>query len=85
MADKKVGTVDHYFDKIQVAVVKLTGGDIKLGDELRLTGKDNELFTQKVKSMQIEHAAIDIAKKGDEFGLKVEKEVKAKTDVLKVK
>ena len=35
--------------------------------------------------MQIEHAKIDIAKKGDEFGLKVEKGVKSKTDVLKVK
>jgi len=35
--------------------------------------------------MQIEHAAIDIAKKGDEFGLKVEKEVKSSSEVVKVK
>ena len=34
--------------------------------------------------MQIEHANIDIAKKGDEFGLKVDKEVKPKTAVTKV-
>lgn len=34
--------------------------------------------------MQIEHADIDIAKSGDEFGMKVEKEVKKHSDVIKV-
>lgn len=34
--------------------------------------------------MQIEHADIEITKKGDEFGLKVEKAVKPNTDVIKV-
>lgn len=32
--------------------------------------------------MQIEHADIEIAKKGDEFGLKVDKPVKEKSDVI---
>lgn len=79
----KIGTVTHYYDKIGVAVVKLTGGDLKVGDLLKLTKKDGEEFTQEVKSMQIEHADIDIAKKGDEFGLKVDAAVKAGTDVEK--
>ena len=34
--------------------------------------------------MQIEHADIDIAKKDDEFGIKVDKEVKKNSDVVKV-
>jgi len=34
--------------------------------------------------MQIEHADIDIAKKGDEFGMKTDKEVKKHSDVVKV-
>lgn len=85
MADQKVGEVSHYYDKIAVAVVKMKSGDLKVGDEIKLIGKDGSEFNQKVESMQIEHANIDIAKKGDEFGLKVDQEVKPKTEVVKVK
>lgn len=84
MADKKIGTVTHYYDKISVAVIKLASGSIKVGDEVKFQGKEGDEFTQKITSMQIEHAEIDIAKKGDEFGLKVDKEVKAGTQILKV-
>lgn len=80
-----MGEVTHYYDKIAVAVVKMLSGDIKVGDEIKFKGKDEVEFTQKVDSMQIEHANIDIAKKGDEFGLKVDKVVKPKTEVFKVK
>ena len=85
MADQKIGSVSHYYDKIAVAVVKLKEGDLKKGDTVKLLDKDDQEFTQKVNSMQIEKANIEIAKSGDEFGLKVEKEVKPKTSVIKVK
>lgn len=84
MADKAIGTVSHYYDKINVAVINLEKGDLKKGDTVKLTGKDGNEFTQEVSSMQIEKADIDIAKTGDEFGLKTEKEVKPKTEVIKV-
>jgi len=84
VADKKVGTVTHYYDKIGVAVVKLAKADLKVGDKIKLVTLDGTDFTQEVDSMQIEHAAIEIAKAGDEFGLKVEKPVKPKTEVFKV-
>lgn len=80
----KIGKVTHYYDKIGVAVVKLTKGDLKTGDSIKLTNKGGEEFTQKVDSMQIEHAAIDIAKSGDEFGLKVDKAPKDNSPVEKV-
>ena len=85
MADQKVGTVTHFYDKISVAVVKLTAGSIKVGDEIKFKNQNGSEFAQKVESMQIEHAKIEIAKKGDEFGLKVQKEVKSGTEVHKVK
>lgn len=84
MANKKVGSVSHYYDKIQVAVVKLTKGDLKIGDSVEFVAKDGSTFTQTVSSMQIEHANIDIAKSGDEFGLKVEKPVKTNSPINKV-
>jgi len=55
-----------------------------VGDKIKLIDKDGGEFTQTVKSMQIEHADIEIAKKGDEFGLKVEKEPKVPSPVTKI-
>lgn len=84
MADKKVGTVTHFYDKIGVAVIKLDKGDLKVGDKIKLIGKDGSEFTQEVTSMQIEHANIDIAKSGDEFGLKTDSVVKTNSEVVKL-
>ncbi len=84
MIKTKIGIVVHYFDKLQVAVVKLSNSDLKIGDKVILLDKDGKEFTQNVDSMQIEHAQIDIAKAGDEFGLKTDKKVKDKTGVIKI-
>ena len=67
-----------------MAVVKLVSGDLKVGDKVKLTDSQGEEFEQEITSMQIEHAKIEIAKKGDEFGLKVDKSVKDKSTVVKV-
>ncbi|OGD85924.1 hypothetical protein A2164_02640 [Candidatus Curtissbacteria bacterium RBG_13_35_7] len=80
---QNVGTVTHYYDKIGVAVAKLKKGDIKKGDDINLIDKDGNEFIQHVSSMQIEHADIDIAKSGDEFGIKVDKPVKEGTNITK--
>lgn len=84
MQGNKIGQVIHYFDKINVAIVRLTKGDLKIGDSVKLTDKEGSGFVQKVDSMQIEHASIDIAKAGDEFGLKVQKEIRPKSEVFKL-
>ncbi len=76
MADKKpIGKVTHFFDKINVAVIALTSG-LKVGDRIKI-GRNDQFAEQEVASMQVEHKPIKAAKKGDEVGMKVEKEVKA--------
>lgn len=80
MADKKVGKVTHYYDKIGVAIVDLAS-PLKLGDTVTFKKGDQEL-EQKVESMQIEKAAVDKAKKGDVIGLKVEEPVKEGAEVV---
>ncbi len=84
IANKKIGAVTHYYDKIQVAVVKLTKGDLKVGDKVEFLDKSGSPFTQTVSSMQIEHANIDLVKSGDEFGIKVQKVTKAGSPVANV-
>jgi len=80
---KLIGKVVHYFDKIKVAVVKLSGA-LKQGDKIRIAGGEATDFTQEVSSMQVEHQEIKKAKKGDEVGLKVKEKVRDGYQVYKL-
>jgi len=76
MAEEKlIGKVTHYFGNISVAVIKLTKGDLKVGDKVRFKGGDTD-FEQEISSMQAEHTNIEKAKKGDDFGVKVDQKVR---------
>lgn len=79
---KLLGKVDHYFDKINVAAMKL-GDSLKVGDTVRIEG-GAVAFTQQVASMQIEHESVNTAKKGDEVGFKVKQKVREGYRVFKV-
>jgi len=79
----KVGKVTHYYGKIKVAIVELDA-DLSTGDKIKFVRGGEDLFEQKVKSIQIEHKKIETAKKGDIIGLQVEKEVKEGAEVFKL-
>ena len=80
---KPIGQVSHFFDKINVAVIKLVKS-LKVGDKIRIAGGTTD-FTQPVKSMQVEHESIKSAKKGDEIGMKVKEKVRVHDKVYLVK
>lgn len=75
MEEMQVGKVTHYFPKIGVAVIDVTDGSIKVGDELHIKGHTSD-FKQKVSSMQIEQDKIQIAEPGQSIGLKVSEPVR---------
>lgn len=68
-----VGDVTHFFNKIQVCVVRVRK-TLKVGDVLHFKGKTTD-FSQKLVSMQIDHKPVDVAVKDQEIGLKVKKQV----------
>lgn len=78
----KIGQVTHYYDKIGVAIVELSG-TLSVGDNIKFTRGGEDLFTQNVDSIQIEHEKKDSAKKGDVIGLKTAEPVKEGTEVYK--
>ncbi|MDD5605738.1 MAG: hypothetical protein PHR51_00135 [Patescibacteria group bacterium] len=82
MADKKIGKVTHYYDKIGVAIVGLES-DLALGDQITFKRGGEEVGGQVVDSMQIEKAAVDKAKKGDVIGLQVEDPIREGTEIYK--
>lgn len=81
--DKSVGKVVHYYDKLGVAIIDLTSGGLKVGDEVKFKRGDEE-FTQKVESLQVEHKDVESVKKGDSFGVKVDQPTKPGTEVYLV-
>ncbi|MCX5681610.1 MAG: hypothetical protein NT079_04965 [Candidatus Omnitrophica bacterium] len=68
------GKVTHFFDKIQVCVIKVRN-PLKINDTLHFVGKTGD-FIQRVDSMQMDHQQVTQAKKGDEIGLKTKREVR---------
>lgn len=83
MADFKVGTVTHYYDKIGVAIVELSQG-LSVGDKVRFVRGGEDLFEQEVESIQIEHEQVETAKSGQTVGLKTEEPVKDGAEVFKI-
>ena len=78
---KKIGEITHYFNKIKVAVIKLTD-KLEAGEEIRIIGGEND-FNQKVQSMEVDSKKIKKAKKGDSIGLKVKEKVRQGYKVFK--
>jgi putative protease len=81
MADFKVGKITHYYDQIGVAVVELLA-DLTVGEKIKVSGKTHQ-FEMTVGSMQIEHEAIQTAKKGQVVGMKVEQPVKEGDEIYR--
>ncbi|HOF50303.1 MAG TPA: hypothetical protein PLH22_01260 [Candidatus Colwellbacteria bacterium] len=80
--EKPVGVVTHYYDKLGVAIIKLSDG-LKIGDKIRILGKTTD-FSEENTSMQIDHRAIDSASKGEEVGIKIGREAREGDEVFKI-
>lgn len=76
------GICEGYFDKIEVAIVKLTK-PLREGD-LIIFEKQDGLFQQPVKSMQINRKDVKLAHTGSDIGLKVALKPQVGTPVYKV-
>jgi translation initiation factor IF-2 len=84
MAKELVGEVAHYFGKIGVAALKLSG-ELKVGDRISIEQKDGTVvLEQSVQSMQVEHASVESAKAGDDVAIKTEGKAHAGNLVYKV-
>jgi len=78
----EIGKVTHYFNHLNVAVLKLTDG-LKLGDTIHILGHVTDL-TEKVSSMQVNHQQVVWVKPGDDVALRVEEPVREHDVVYRV-
>jgi translation elongation factor EF-1alpha len=82
MSGKLIGEVTHFYNRIGVAVIDLSGS-VQLGDQVHFLGRSTD-FRQDVQSMQIEHQSITEAGKGEEIAMKVERRVRKSDRVYKL-
>lgn len=78
---KPIGKVIHWYDKIGVAVVKLSSA-LKVGDKIKVKHGDKE-FEDSVDSMQLDHQPIASGKKGQEVAVKLSDHAKEGSEVFK--
>lgn len=80
--EKAIGKIIHFYDRLGVAIVKLSD-KLNAGDTLHILGKHTD-FTQIAESLQIEHTSVETATKGYEVGIKVNEIVHEGDKVFRV-
>ena len=83
MAEEKIGEVVKFFAKPSVAAIKITGGEVKRGDTIKITGHTTDL-TSILESMEINNQKVEKAVAEDFIGIKVSDRVRPGDDVFKV-
>jgi putative protease len=70
----QLGVITHYYSKLGVGIIKLDK-ELKVGDEIQIKGHTSD-FKQKIEELQLDHKNIDVAKKGQEVGVKLSQKVR---------
>ena len=82
MAEHLVGTVSHYWGRLEVAGIELSA-ELEVGDTIHILGHTSD-FTQTVDSIQIEQEKVESAKAGDSIGVKMKERARVNDQVLRV-
>jgi len=83
MVEEKIGVVEHFFTHVGVAAIKITNGELKIGDTIHIVGATTD-FKQKIESMEIDRTPVESVKPGDDVGIKVKDRVREHDVVYKV-
>ncbi len=83
MVEEKIGIVDHFFTHISVAAIKITDGDLKIGDTIHTVGAHTD-FKQRIDSMEIDRNPVQMVKAGDDVGIKVNERSREHDIIYKV-
>jgi len=82
MVEEKIGVVEHFFTHVGVAAIKITNGELKIGDTIHIVGATTD-FKQKIESMEIDRTPVESVKPGDDVGIKVKDRVREHDVVYK--
>ena len=78
----KIGEIENFFSKINVAVMKITEGTLSKGDKIIVKGSTTN-FEMTVESLQIDRVDIESVSAGQKVGLKVPERVRPGDEVFR--
>ena len=83
MVEEKIGVVEHFFAKVSVAAIRITGGELHVGNTIHFVGAHTD-YTQRIESMEINRNPVETVRAGDDVGIKVGDRVREHDVVYKV-
>ena len=81
---ERIGVVTHYYSNLSVAILRLESGTLRVGDVIHIGGHTTD-FSQRVESLEVNHAPATEVGPNDDFGLKVAGHVREHDVVYKVR
>lgn len=83
MVEEKIGVIIHFFTNVNVAAIKITAGELKVGDAIHIVGAHTD-FKQKIDSMEIDRNPVQMVQVGDDVGIKVKERTREHDIVYKI-
>ncbi|MCK7508638.1 MAG: hypothetical protein MZV70_34480 [Desulfobacterales bacterium] len=65
MAEEKIGEIVKFFAKPSVAAIKITAGELKVGDTIKIVGNIRRASESVIESMEVNNAKVEKAVTGD--------------------
>ena len=67
---ERIGVVSHYYSHLSVATLRLESGTLRVDDVIHIRGHTTD-FSQRVESLEVNHAPVTEVGPNHDFGLKV--------------
>jgi hypothetical protein len=84
-SEQRIGVVTHYYSHLSVVAMQLEpGASLRVGDVIHIWGHTTD-FTQRVESLEVNHAPVTDVGPKDDFGLKVVEHAREHDLVFKVR
>ncbi len=74
----------HYYSHLSVAIIRIESGTLRVGDVINIRGHTTD-FSQKIESLEVNHAPVTEVGPNEEFGLKVVEHAREHDVVFKVR
>jgi putative protease len=79
-----IGKGTNYFTKLKVAEFKLETANLKVGDEIVITGPTTGVVETVVKEIRVDLKPVEEAKKGEHFSIQIDEKIRRADKLFKM-
>ena len=79
-----IGKATNYFTKIKVAEFKLETNNLKVGDEIVITGPTSGVTETTVKEIRVDLKPVEEAKKGEQISIQIDERIRRADKLYKM-